>query len=92
MGEYTALFNLRNGSDQLNAAGSWLATKEQMPFNRYEYCVDCSCADKNHGAIHTAVADDNGRGNLRPGWEILFNHYAKSEEVGQWLQVRQDGC
>ena len=45
MGEYTALFNLRNGSDQLNAAGSWLATKEQMPFNRYEYCVDCSCAD-----------------------------------------------
>ena len=56
MGEYTALFNLRNGSDQLNAAGSWLATKEQMPFNRYEYCVDCSCADKNHGAIHTAVA------------------------------------
>ena len=41
MGEYTALFNLRNGSDQLNAAGSWLATKEQMPFNRYEYCVDC---------------------------------------------------
>ena len=82
MGEYTALFNLRNGSDQLNAAGSWLATKEQMPFNRYEYCVDCSCADKNHGAIHTAVADDNGRGNLRPGWEILFNHYAKVKKLG----------
>ena len=47
-----------------------------------EYCIDCSCADKNHGTIHTAVADDNGRGNLRPGWEILFNHYAKVKKLG----------
>ena len=42
MGEYTALFNLRNGSDQMNTTGAWLLAKDQMPFNTYKYCVDCS--------------------------------------------------
>ena len=82
MAEYTALFNLRDGNDQLNATGSWLAMQAQMPFNEYKYCVDCSCQDKNHGATHTVVADDAGRGKLRPGWEIYYNHYARIKKLG----------
>lgn len=90
MGEYTALFNLRNGSDQLNASGSWLITQDKMPFNEYKYCVDCSCKDKNHSAVHTQVANDNGRGNLRPGWEIYYNHYAKIKKLnGGYKYARQ---
>ncbi|NDV79161.1 alginate lyase family protein [Dysgonomonas sp. 511] len=77
MGEYTALFNLRNGNDNANATGSWLITATKMPFNEYKYCIGCSCRDQNHGATHTSVADDAGRGSVRPGWEILYNHYAK---------------
>ena len=81
MGEYTALFNLRNGNDQLNVSGSWWVKASDMPFNEYKYCVDCSCKDKNHSAIHTGVADDSGRGKLRPGWEIYYNHYAKIKKL-----------
>lgn len=77
MGEYTALFNLRGGADNANSTGTWLITADKMPFNEYKYCIDCSCKDKNHGAIHKSVADDAGRGTPRPGWEILYNHYAK---------------
>lgn len=82
MGEYTALFNLRDGSDQSNKSGAWLVTKDQMPFSEYKYCIDCSCSNKAHGTIHTAVADDAGRGNLRTGWEIYYNHYAKVKKLG----------
>lgn len=81
MGEYTALFNLRDGADQMNTTGSWLITKDKMPFNTYRYCIDCSCTNKNHGTTHTSVADDTGRGGLRPGWEILYNHYAKVKNL-----------
>lgn len=80
MGEYTALFNLRNGGDQLNTAGSWLVSAKDMPFDKYEYCVDCSC-NSGHSAIHEAIADDQGRGTLRPGWEIYYNHYAKVKKL-----------
>lgn len=82
MGEYTALFNLRDGSDQNNKSGAWLVTKDRMPFNEYKYCIDCACSNKTHGTIHTAVADDAGRGNLRTGWEIYYNHYAKVKKLG----------
>ena len=46
MGEYTALFNLRDGADQDNKIGSWLTTPDKMPFNEFRYCVDCACKDK----------------------------------------------
>ncbi|NMA72956.1 MAG: cell wall anchor protein [Bacteroidales bacterium] len=81
MGEYTALFNLKNGSDNTNTIGSWLITADKMPFNEYKYCIDCSCKDKNHGVIHTSIADDSSRGTVRPGWEILYNHYAKIKKL-----------
>lgn len=82
MGEYTALFNLRDGDDFMNQNGKWLINKSQMPFNEYKYCIDCSCSNHNHGTVHTSVADDAGRGNLRPGWEIYYNHYAKIKNQG----------
>ncbi len=77
MGEYLALSNLRNGTDNKNADGQWLIAAAQMPFNTYNYCVDCSCKDHNHSAVHTQVADDTGRGGVRPGWEIYYNHYKR---------------
>ena len=74
MGEYVALFNLRNGNDNKNASGSWLVSTSQMPFEKFEYCINCSCRDKNHGATQTQAADEQ-RGSIRPGWEILLAHY-----------------
>lgn len=77
MGEYVALSNLRDGTDNGNSNGSWLISAANMPFKQYTYCTGCACRDQNHGAVHTALADDTGRGKVRPGWEIIFNHYAK---------------
>ena len=86
MGEYVALSNLRNGTDNANKDGSWLISVEQMPFTKYEYCVDCSCRDKNHGEIHETACfskindkgeETSGRGSVRPGWEIYYNHYKR---------------
>lgn len=83
MGEYVALSNLKNGTDNLNGTGTWLIVAANMPFSEYRYCMDCSCNNKNHGAVHVAMADDTGRGSLRPCWEILYNHYAKVKGIGQ---------
>ncbi len=77
LGEYVALSNLRNGTDNANQSGQWLVNASNMPFNKYVYCTGCTCRDQNHGATHTALADDSGRGAVRPGWEIYYNHYAK---------------
>ncbi len=87
MGEYVALCNLRDGSDNANKDGLWLVGAGQMPFNRYEYCVDCSCRDKNHSEVHEGPCfvkinektgrDESGRGGVRPGWEIYLNHYKR---------------
>ena len=85
MGEYVALFNLRNGSDNTNKNGSWLVSVAQMPFTEFKYCIDCTCRDKNHGATHTQAADDSGRGSIRPGWEILLAHY-KSTNGHKYIQ------
>lgn len=77
MGEYVALSNLRSGDDNANANGQWIIAATEMPFNTYEYCIDCDCRDKNHGATHTQLANDEGRGSVRPGWEIYLNHYRR---------------
>ena len=90
LGEYVALSNLRNGSDNANKNGQWLVAASNMPFNRLEYCVDCTCRDKNHSAIHTSLADDSGRGSVRPGWEIYYNHYAKVKGLtSDFIYVKQ---
>ena len=56
LGEYVALSNLRNGSDNANKEGQWFVAAANMPFNKLEYCVGCSCRDKNHSAVHTSLA------------------------------------
>lgn len=77
MGEYVALSNLRNGTDNANKDGQWIIAATEMPFNTYYYCVDCTCRDKNHSATQTTLANDEGRGGVRPGWEIYLNHYKR---------------
>lgn len=81
MGEYIALSNLRDGSDNANASGAWLIASDKIPFSEFKYCIDCSCKDKNHGTTHLQVADDSGRGGIRPGWEILNYHYVKVKKM-----------
>lgn len=80
MAEYTALFNLKDGTDSANGTGSWLVSQARMPFTPYKYCIGCSCTG-NHGVEQTVVADDSGRGAPRPGWEIIYNHYAHVKGV-----------
>jgi len=77
LAEYVALSNLKSGSDNANSTGTWLISAADMPFTTYYYCVDCTCKDKNHGATHTQLADDSGRGGVRPGFEIYYMHYTK---------------
>lgn len=77
MGEYVALSNLKDGHDNANKDGQWVIAATAMPFTTYEYCVGCSCKDKNHSATHTTLANDEGRGSVRPGWEIYYNHYKR---------------
>lgn len=77
MGEYVALSNLKDGHDNANKEGQWVIAATAMPFTTYEYCVGCSCKDKNHSATHTTLANDEGRGSVRPGWEIYYNHYKR---------------
>lgn len=90
MGEYVALFNLRKGTDAANAQGEWLiADAANYPFQKYIYCGGssqegplCSCQGAHtHGATHTAVANDGARGNLRPNWEIYYNHYKNEKHL-----------
>lgn len=73
MCEYTAKWNAKPN-------GQYLTTT--MPFETYYYCVDCSCKNKSHGATHTEVANDAGRGTTRPGWDLIYNHYAKVKGLG----------
>lgn len=90
LGEYVALSNLRSGTDNANKEGQWLVSATKMPFNKLEYCVGCSCRDKNHSAVHTSLADDSGRGSVRPGWEIFYNHYAKVKGLSSgFIYVKQ---
>lgn len=62
MFEYTAMYN------------STPYTIVEMPFTQYEYCPSgCGCSG-NHGAVHTAISSD-GRGTIRPCWDLIYNHY-----------------
>lgn len=74
MGEYTALFNLKNGTDNSNSSGSWLISVAAMPFTRYERLY--TVGGGTNTEIHTQASEDQ-RGTIRPGWEIIYNHYAK---------------
>lgn len=72
MCEYTAKWNAKPN-------GSYLTTT--MPFTTYYYCISCACNHTGHGQIHTAIAD-KARGKVRPGWDLIYNHYAKVKGLG----------
>ena len=68
MSQYTAKWNAK-------PYGTYLCTS--MPFTTYYYCPEgCGCRNpKDHGAVHTAVSNDEGRGKLRPCWDLVYSHY-----------------
>lgn len=69
-----------------NHAGSPVADTD-MPFTSYTNC---------NGETHTIVSNI-ARGNARPEWELIYNHYAKVKKVpAKWSQkfaeqVRPEG-
>lgn len=67
MCEYTAKYNVK-------VDGAYICSK--MPFTSYSYCMECSCTNKNHGAIHIGVSDKS-RGTVRPCWDLIYAHYVK---------------
>lgn len=69
--EYEAKYNVK-------VNGTFITTT--MPFTEYKYCVDCSCSNHNHGATHVAISPD-GRGKERPGWDLIYAHYAKEKKM-----------
>lgn len=80
MAEYNALANMKTGThDEITIAdgkgvqgGVWLYSLTQIPF---ETCGPwCSGSNHEAGKQQTKFGEDQ-RGNLRPGWEILYHHY-----------------
>ena len=88
MGEYVALSNATDGVKNDNSDGTWLIDITKIPFKEYQYCTHCTCKDKNHGQDHKVVSDD-GRGEVRPGWEIFYTHYAKIKGLSSGYKYAQ---
>ena len=88
MGEYVALSNATDGVKNDNSDGTWLIDITKIPFKEYQYCTNCTCKDKNHGQDHKVVSDD-GRGEVRPGWEIFYTHYAKIKGLSSGYKYAQ---
>ena len=72
MAEYVALSNLRNGTDNANAVGTFLVTAQQMPFAEYHHCPGSSAAGDDNDHIQLS---EEQRGGARPGWEIVLARY-----------------
>lgn len=79
LGEYTALFNLKDGADNNNSTGSWLVAAANMPFT--EYTRTYTSGNNTLTETHTVASEDQ-RGTIRPGWEIIYNHYAHVKGLG----------
>lgn len=77
MFEYVALTNLRNGTDNSNATGTWLISAAEINAKAWTAVGPWCSGGDNHEAchVHTLFADDSGRGNVRPGWECIYQHY-----------------
>lgn len=73
MAEYMALTNLKTGTDDANAEGAWLCDFAKIPWTTVgPWCTgssshEASTADEQYSEV--------GRGTIRPGWEIIYNHY-----------------
>ena len=71
MFEYTAKYNVM-------PSGSFICVT--MPFTHYSYCPPgCGCSGK-HGAEHDVVSAD-GRGKMRPCWEMIYDHYVHNAKL-----------
>ncbi len=79
MAEYVAMTNLKTGTDNANAEGSWLCDFTKIPWTT----VGPWCSGGSNHEASTAdeqFANDKGRGAPRPGWEIIYQHY-KSQGI-----------
>lgn len=73
MFEYTAKYNVM-------PSGSFICVT--MPFTHYSYCPPgCGCSG-NHGAEHDVVSAD-GRGKMRPCWEMIYDHYVHNAKLDE---------
>lgn len=90
MVEFVAMTNLRNGSDNGNAEGSWLISSTQIPWTAVgPWCTGGSNHEASHE--HTQFADDSGRGKARPGWEAVYQHYKAQGVTGtKYVQMYAD--
>lgn len=76
MAEYNALANMKTGThDDIvgrEQGGTWLYPLTQIPFTP----AGPWCTGSNHEAGRQQLTfGEEQRGNLRPGWEILYKHY-----------------
>ena len=80
MSEFVALTNLKDGTDNANAEGSWLCPVTNIPWT----AVGPWCnGGENHEADHVHEAfSEVGRGAARPGWEIIYQHYKQQGVTG----------
>jgi hypothetical protein len=53
-----------------------------VPFTTYTNCAN---------ETHTTVADDAGRGQIRPVWERIYNHYTKRKGIkARYIKMAKD--
>lgn len=78
MAEYVALTNLKTGTDNANAEGSWLCDFAKIPWTTVgPWCTGNST---HEASTEDCQFSEIGRGDKRPGWEIIYQHY-KSQGV-----------
>ncbi len=100
MAEYNAMANLKNGThtditivDGSGVqGGTWLYSIAQIPFTP----AGPWCSNTSHEAGKTQNAFGEGsRGNLRPGYEILYKHYKDSGNayfIRKYAEVQRPEC
>lgn len=58
------------------------AARLSVPFTTYTNCVN---------ETHTTAADDAGRGQIRPVWERIYNHYTKDKGItARYIKIAKD--
>ncbi|MBM6992931.1 MAG: alginate lyase family protein [Prevotella sp.] len=78
MAEYVALTNLRDGSDNANANGSWLISASDINAKAWTTVGPwCTGADSHEASHQHTIFSETQRGGVRPGWETLLMHFTQ---------------
>jgi len=73
MAEYVAMTNLMDGTDNENKEGKWLCDFARIPWTTVGPW--CSGGDNHEASKPHTQYSEAGRGDKRPGWEIIYQHY-----------------